>query len=94
MTRKRVQEDLVTSISEVCPYCDATGHIRSRQTVVHEIFREIQRHSIRKTNQHHKTIFVNANPEVADLIYSDEISILEQAEKRLSKRIVIWKVWC
>lgn len=89
MTRKRVQEDLVTSISEVCPYCNATGYIRSRDTVVHEIFREIQRHSIRKTNQSRKTVFVNANPQVADLIYSDEITVLEQLEKKIARRIVI-----
>ena len=37
MTRKRVQEDLVSSISQTCPYCNGTGSIRDTQTVVYDI---------------------------------------------------------
>ena len=89
MTRKRVQEDIVSSISQVCPYCGGTGHVRARETVVYEILREIKRISNRKKNQDTATVFVNANPEVADLMYCDEINSIEKLERKMGKRIVI-----
>jgi ribonuclease G len=89
MTRKRVQEDLVSRISEVCPYCGGTGNVRAKETVMYEILREIQRISSRRQNQASNTIFVNANPQVADLMYSNELRTIEDLERKLSKRIII-----
>ena len=43
MTRKRVQEDLVSSISDTCPYCSGTGHIKSIETIVYDVIREVHR---------------------------------------------------
>ena len=87
MTRKRVQEDLVSSISQTCPYCEGTGSIRANATVVYDILREIQR--VASRNKKAPTIFVNSNPEVADLMYSDELKTVEQLESRLGKRLII-----
>ena len=78
MTRKRVQEDLVSSISEECPYCHGTGNIRAKHTVVYEIIREIQRVSNKKLSS--SSIFVNSNPKVADLLYGQELSNIEEME--------------
>ena len=87
MTRKRVQEDLVSSISEECPYCHGTGNIRAKHTVVYEIIREIQRVSNKKLSS--SSIFVNSNPKVADLLYGQELSNIEEMELHLGKRIII-----
>ena len=87
MTRKRVQEDLVSSISEECPYCHGTGNIRAKHTVVYEIIREIQRVSNKKLSS--SSIFVNSNPKVAYLLYGQELSNIEEMELNLRKRIII-----
>jgi ribonuclease G len=87
MTRKRVQEDLVSSISEHCLYCSGTGSTRSRTTVVYDVLREIQREALRSRGR--DTVFVNAHPTVADLMYSSEMDSVEALEKMLEKTIVV-----
>ena len=87
MTRKRVQEDLVSSISQTCPYCMGTGTIRDTQTVVYDILREIKR--IHARNKRSESIFVNTNPEVADMLYSLELSTIEILEKEFDQRVVV-----
>ncbi len=87
MTRKRVQEDLVRSISEPCHYCSGTGHTKSPHTVVYDILREIRRETTRAKNK--ETIYVNANPGVADLMYGEELESVESLETDIKKRIVV-----
>lgn len=87
MTRKRVQEDLISSISESCLYCNGTGMTRSRSTIVYDVLREVQREAVR--NRGGKTIYVNANPVIADLMYSEELDGIEALEKRLQRSIVV-----
>ena len=87
MTRKRVQEDLVSSISEPCLYCSGTGTTRSRTTVVYDVLREIQREALRSRGR--DTVFVNTHPTVADLMYSTEMDSVEDLERSLDKKIVV-----
>jgi ribonuclease G len=87
MTRKRVQEDLVRYLSEPCVYCEGRGNLKSRQTICYEIFREVQRECARVGSK--ETVFVNAHPTVADMLYGEEFSTLESIEQRLSRRIVV-----
>ena len=87
MTRKRVQEDLVRAISETCLYCEGKGHTRSRDTVVYDILREIQRESNRTKDQ--DQIFVNTHPAVADVMYGAELGSVEGLESKIDKRIVV-----
>lgn len=87
MTRKRVQENLVQSISEPCLYCDGRGSTRSRTTVVYDILREVQREANR--NKQRETVYVNAHPVVADLLYGDEFDSLEELERRIEMRVVV-----
>jgi ribonuclease G len=87
MTRKRTQDDLVRSISEACHYCEGKGYTRSRETMVYDVLREVRREAGR--NGGRKTIFVNAHPLVADLMYGDELTSIEAMERNLEKRIVI-----
>jgi ribonuclease G len=87
MTRKRTQDDLVRSISEPCHYCEGRGYTRSRQSAVYDILREIKREYNRNSSR--STIYVNANPVVADLLYGEELSSIESFEKNLDRRIVV-----
>jgi ribonuclease G len=87
MTRKRVQEDVVRYLSESCPTCEGRGNVRSRQTVAYEIFRQVQREAARSIAS--QTIFVNAHPSVADVLYGEEYPQLEGVEQRLGRRVVV-----
>ncbi len=87
MTRKRVQEDLVSSISQTCPYCLGTGTIRDSQTVVYDILREIRR--VHARNKRAQSIFVNTNPEVADMLYNLELKTIEELEQEYGQRFVV-----
>ncbi len=87
MTRKRVQEDLSTFLTEACYYCTGNGHLRSRETLCFDIFRAVQRESARGGSG--DTVFVNAHPMVADMLYGEELETLEHFERKLSKQIVI-----
>ena len=55
--------------------------------MVYNILRDIRRESYR--NKSASTIYVNTNPIVADLIYGEEYSSLEQLEAQISKRVVV-----
>ncbi|MCP4807638.1 MAG: Rne/Rng family ribonuclease [Proteobacteria bacterium] len=87
MTRKRVQEDLTRFLTEDCFYCEGNGHLRARETLCFDIFREAQREAHRSQNR--ETIYVNAHPRVADLLYGAEFESLDAFEHRLNKKIVV-----
>ena len=87
MTRKRVQEDLDRFVHEDCFYCEGTGVLRSRETLCYDILREVMRESARGNKS--DTIFVNAHPQVADLMYGSELDSMEKIEDRTGKRLVI-----
>ncbi len=87
MTRKRVQEDLTSYLTEACPSCEGNGLLRSRETVCFDIFREAQREAAR--NVRREVIYVNAHPSVADMLYNEEFESMDQFERDLGKKLVV-----
>jgi ribonuclease G len=86
MTRKRTRESISRILGESCPYCEGAGLIKSKTTVCYDIFREIERTSTALGGQN---IVVEVNPEVADLLYEEERTGVEELERKLRKKIVI-----
>ena len=86
MTRKRTREDLVGYLSEPCFYCDGKGFLKSKLTICYEILREIKKEAAKIPGN---KIFVALHPEVADLIYEEERSYLEELESQIRKKIII-----
>jgi ribonuclease G len=86
MTRKRTRENISRILGEPCPYCEGAGQIKSKTTVCYDIFREIERTS---TELGGHNILVEANPEIADLLYEEERAGVEELEKILRKKIII-----
>ncbi len=86
MTRKRTRENISRILSEPCPYCEGAGLIKSKTTVCYDIFREIERSSSALGGN---SIMVEANPEVADLLYEEERGGVEELERILKKKILI-----
>ena len=86
MTRKRTRENISRVLGEPCNYCEGAGLIKSKTTVCYDIFREIER-TASELGGHN--IMVEANPEVADLLYEEERAGVEELERKLRKKIVI-----
>jgi ribonuclease G len=86
MTRKRTRENISRILCEPCPYCEGAGIIKSKITVCYDIFREIEKTASQLGGQN---IMVEANPEIADLLYEEERGGVEELERKLRKKIVI-----
>jgi ribonuclease G len=77
ITRKRVQESLTRSLSEPCPYCEGRGIVKSKLTVCYDILREVRRIAPFFRN---RKVFVEAHPDVVDLLLDDEKGSLDEIE--------------
>ncbi len=86
MTRKRTRESLGRLLHEPCFYCDGTGHLQSKETIAYEILREIRR---KRQDLPGYSVLVNCHPAVADLLTGSEKAVLQEAEKRYMRRIVV-----
>jgi Rne/Rng family ribonuclease len=87
ITRKRVKQSLERTIGSPCPYCEATGYVKSVTTVCNDIYVEM-----RKMSKHldHADVMLRVNPEVAKALKGNNGRALTEMEE-LTKRTVIVK---
>jgi Rne/Rng family ribonuclease len=87
ITRKRVKQSLERTIGSPCPYCEATGYVKSVTTVCNDIYVEM-----RKMAKHldHADVMLRVNPEVGKALKSNNGKALAEMEE-LTKRTVIVK---
>jgi Rne/Rng family ribonuclease len=87
ITRKRVKQSLERTIGAPCPYCQATGYVKSVTTICNEIYVEM-----RKIARHleHEDVMLRVNPEVAKELKSSNGRLLNELEE-LTKRSIIVK---
>jgi len=85
MTRKRVRESITQLICEPCPYCEGNGMIKSKDTVIMEIYRELLKELPGKRRK--ATVYVH--PIIAELLYSEKEFVLKEIEKRFGKKVVV-----
>lgn len=86
MTRQRTRESLGRLLTETCWYCEGRGTLKSKRTVVYDIFRALERKAARFTEP---VVVVHAHPEVVDVMYDEEALSLEKIERRSKKRILV-----
>jgi len=86
MTRKRVRESIGRTLCEPCPYCDGKGYVKSRTSMVYEIFRELRR-EIGDMPGYRITLLVH--PDIAALLYDVERNGIEELERQYEKQIAI-----
>lgn len=87
ISRERVREDLLRTLSEICADCEGRGYTKSTMTIAYEIFREIRR--IGNTRgQSAQQIVVGANPRVIELLFDTEYSSIEQLEQEFQQKIL------
>ncbi len=84
MTRKRTTESLGHVLCEPCPVCSGRGVLKSADTVVLEVFREIMRSS---RQFEASRLLVVASPAVVDRILDDQSTTVAELEEVIGKSI-------
>jgi ribonuclease G len=84
MTRKRTTDSLERQLCEPCPACSGRGSIRTAETVVYEIFREITR-AVRQFEA--QKLLVLASPRVVNKILEEESAAVAELEEFIRKSI-------
>src|SRR5512135_614863 len=86
ITRKRVKQSLERTIGSPCPYCSATGFVKSVTTVCNEIYVEM-----RKIAKHleHADVMLRVNPEVAKVLKANNGRLLNEMEELTKKTIIV-----
>jgi len=86
ITRKRVKQSLERTIGTPCPYCTATGYVKSVTTVCNEIYVEM-----RKIAKHldHSDVMLRVNPEVGKVLKINNGRWLTEMEELTGKSIIV-----
>jgi len=86
ITRKRVKQSLERTIGSPCPYCQATGYVKSVTTVCNEIYLEM-----RKIARHleHSDVMLRVNPEVAKALKTNNGRLLTEMEELTKKTVIV-----
>ena len=86
ITRKRVKQSLERTIGTPCPYCQATGYVKSVTTVCNDIYVEM-----RKMSAHldHSDVMLRVNPEVAKALKMNSARLLTEMEELTKKTVII-----
>ena len=85
MTRKRSRESIAQLLCEPCPYCEGNGIIRSKYTVIMEIYREL----LKELPKRRRKAIVYVHPVIAELLYGESENVIEELEKKFRKKVVI-----
>lgn len=80
ITRKRTSESNIRRMTEVCPYCNGRGNIKSKEIICSEIFREIKRTVL--INNSFK-ILVKAHPDIILSLRNEKLRPLKAIETEL-----------
>ena len=86
ISRERVREDLLRTLSDICIDCEGRGYTKSGTSVAYDIFREIRRIGRSAGRQ---TIVVGANPRIVELLQDLEHESIEQLEREFFHRIIV-----
>lgn len=86
MTRKRVRESLLRTLTEPCFYCDGSGHLKSRSSIAHEIYRTMLREAPLIPEAE---VRIAVHPRVAAALRDTEASLLEELANRVGKRFEV-----
>ncbi len=75
ITRQRVRQNIIHSISDICPMCRGTGHVQSKSTFMNRMERWIKRY---KGGNNGMSISLKVNPYIKNYLTEGFISNLTQ----------------
>ncbi len=86
LTRKRLRPSLLRSLTEPCFYCEGLGRLKRRETLISDIFRDLDRNIAK--NQHVNTWIVRCHTDLVTWVYSEESELISQIEGDLGVSII------
>ena len=78
ISRERVREDLLRTLSDPCADCDGRGYTKSALTVMYDIFRDVRRLERAAGRQR---VVIGAHPHVVELLHDVEHGELERIRR-------------
>jgi ribonuclease G len=86
ITRKRVKQSLERTIGSPCPYCQATGFVKSVSTICNEVYVEMRK-LIKQLD--HTDVMLRVNPEVGKALKANNAHLLNEMEELTKKTIIV-----
>ncbi len=87
MTRKRIRRNLTRTLCEPCFYCNGNGHLLSKKSICHKIYRDL----VSEAGDIMGNRFtVKVHPEIAQLLHGREKHLITSLETQFSKPIAIY----
>ena len=86
LSRERVREDLMRTLSEPCHYCEGRGYTKSPTTIAYDVFRDIRRLGSEILDH---TVVIGAHPAVAGLLLDEEHQGVEDLEREYKAKIIV-----
>ena len=80
MTRQRVRQSHLQSMTEACPTCHGTGRVFTPETIVRRIERSVRRIGLEGKKDN---LVVRLHPEVATYVLSEEKDFVKKLEKAI-----------
>lgn len=78
MTRQRVRQSHLQSMTSACPTCHGTGRVFTPETIVRRVERSVKRMAVEGRKEH---VLVRLHPEVAFYLLEQEKDYLKKLEK-------------
>ncbi|MEE9181550.1 MAG: Rne/Rng family ribonuclease [candidate division NC10 bacterium] len=79
MTRKRVKQGLIRSLSVSCPTCGGTGLLRAVTSVAHQVLREAEWRMVKRKPAH---LNIRAHPDVINWLRAEEGEAIEALQQK------------
>ncbi len=89
MTRKRVKNNLVKSLSQPCPYCEGSGMVRSIDTMTFDVLRRLN--SLFCTSKE-KRVILQLHPDIARRLRNDDKELLSSLADKFDREVAIESV--
>ncbi|MFU8768333.1 MAG: Rne/Rng family ribonuclease [Desulfotignum sp.] len=87
MTRKRTRRNLTRTLCEPCFYCSGNGHLLSKKSICHKIYRDL----VSEAGDIMGNRFtVKVHPDIAQLLHGREKHLIASLETQFSKPIAIY----
>lgn len=85
MTRKRNRENLNRFLRDPCPYCNGRARLLSPESIIYEIYREIDR--LAKDDSPPQNLLIGLHPDVAEYLEVEELDTFRSMERLIKGSI-------